>query len=1389
MAVTSTTPSISFTANGSTDEFAFTFLVPAQDTTGTITDSTASISSGSTTLNVTTADLFYTSDLQGKAITVAGAGTSSATLSTTINTRTDGDTVELTTAAGTTVSGAAITITTGTFNTSLKTNSDLKVFVDGTLKTITTHYTVRLNLGDDPNKGGTVIFTTGNVPTNGQKVVIVRDVTLARTTDFQTGGALTAKTLNSEFDTMVMAIQDTQFDTAASAIKFPSDESLSTTFLPASTSRSNKVLGFNSSGELEMKNDVTGGLSAITGTIVKGTTSLQTPLIEYTDGDDAITIADGGLVTIANGIYGTVDINGGAIDGTAIGANSHSTGKFTTLTSTGATVLRGLTYPSSDGSAGHVLKTDGSGNLAFEAVAGLSLFTALTDTPANYTSSGNKFVKVNSGATALEFDDTVITTTNTKTLTNKTIDADSNTISNLETDNIKAGTLVIESEGIGSNDNDTTIPTSAAVKDYVDTKVTAEDLDFQGDSGGALNIDLDSETLTIAGGTGIDTSGSGNTLTVAIDNTVATLTGSQSLTNKTIDVDNNTVSNIELDNLKSGVLDTDISSVSGSDDTIASAKAIKTYVDAQVTAQDLDATTDSGTIDIDLDSESLTVAGGEGIDTSATGTTITIAGEDATASNKGIASFSSDHFSVSSGAVSLKTDGIDDTHIDFGTGTNQVDTDVLPEGSTNLYYTDARARAVSLENVVEDTTPQLGGSLDVNGQDIVSTSNGAVEIKPNGTGAFNVDTEGNLEFKAGVGGSSFGTRSDDTVKFLQHTAPSGNYHISQGNYGVGYAPIHVEGGISINGTTTPSTDLLYNTGIQIETTHDGWPSVVLKAQSDSDKFGNIWFNRSGADGSNAYMSSGDTIGGFYASPYDEDDGDYFNVTAKFLAKSSQNHADGALGTKIEWYATPDDSKTMIDVMHMEGEKIWVNPDNADIDFRVDGDTNDNVFFVNAGTEKVGVKMNNPSYDLDVNGTFRATTLYGNAANLTFSIGNASDVDITTSAPDATNAYLKWNATDNEYQPAALSLTSNTLGADLDVNSHFIKGNASGSLTDFNAGKMDIRLKGGQMAQTISGTDTIKTGSLFSENISSFNFLMEDYRQDDGGISYIRLGIPFAQKTGQGDLISNNGQDSSARPTMAFQNRGVQKTWTFDGSTTSQSDTAKDMQYGGAIFTQEADPYNASFTNQNDLVLGAYPVGAEFNGDGASNMMNSHTTGDTVIYVGSKDSVVEAVGSGYNNRKIRHKIEEAVRFEGHSTGAFPKQTFTLNSTASLPINARLTQANSGATAYVYTATTNSNTVIVWDVTGSWTTNSADTISYNSGSGDTNANVYPTNLGSSAGSITSGGRATFGVPIIFPHRTTTERNAMTAAEGMVIYNSTDNKLQVYTGSAWETITSST
>jgi hypothetical protein len=148
--------------------------------------------------------------------------------------------------------------------------------------------------------------------------------------------------------------------------------------------------------------------------------------------------------------------------------------------------------------------------------------------------------------TTVDTFDTYLAAT-TKTLTNKTLDADNNTVSNLEVDNLKSGVLDTDLSSVAATD--TTLASAKAIKTYVDAQITAQDLDFQADSGGALAIDLDSETMTFTGGTGIDTSGSGNAVTFAIDSTVATLSGSQTLTNKSIDASQltGTVVNARLD--------------------------------------------------------------------------------------------------------------------------------------------------------------------------------------------------------------------------------------------------------------------------------------------------------------------------------------------------------------------------------------------------------------------------------------------------------------------------------------------------------------------------------------------------------------------------------------------------------------------------------------------------------------------------------------------------------------------------------------------------------------------------------------------------------------------------------------------------------------------------
>jgi len=148
--------------------------------------------------------------------------------------------------------------------------------------------------------------------------------------------------------------------------------------------------------------------------------------------------------------------------------------------------------------------------------------------------------------------------------------------------------------------------------------------------------------------------------TVSLPNATDTLVGlatTDTLTNKTLTTPTITSPVVNTGISGTAVLDSDTMS-GASATTVATSESIKAYVDSQVTAQDLDVISDSGTIDIDLDSESLTVAGGSGLNTSATGSTLTVAGDDATTSAKGVASFSSDNFSVSSGAVTIKDAGV-----------------------------------------------------------------------------------------------------------------------------------------------------------------------------------------------------------------------------------------------------------------------------------------------------------------------------------------------------------------------------------------------------------------------------------------------------------------------------------------------------------------------------------------------------------------------------------------------------------------------------------------------------------------------------------------------------------------------------------------------------------
>ena len=121
--------------------------------------------------------------------------------------------------------------------------------------------------------------------------------------------------------------------------------------------------------------------------------------------------------------------------------------------------------------------------------------------------------------------------TGSETLTNKTLTTPTLTSAVLNTG--VSGSAVLDEDNMAS-DSATKLATQQSIKAYVDSTVTQEDLDIAADSGSNIAIDLDGETLTLAGGTGIGSTTGTNSVTFAIDSTVTTLTGTQTLTNKTL---------------------------------------------------------------------------------------------------------------------------------------------------------------------------------------------------------------------------------------------------------------------------------------------------------------------------------------------------------------------------------------------------------------------------------------------------------------------------------------------------------------------------------------------------------------------------------------------------------------------------------------------------------------------------------------------------------------------------------------------------------------------------------------------------------------------------------------------------------------------------------------
>ena len=120
-------------------------------------------------------------------------------------------------------------------------NTDLNVYINGALQTITSNYTVS---GGDGSTGTISMSVTGSG--SGTTVVITRDITLERTTDFPVSGAFNIVALNTELDRLVAIAADLE-DQANRALQLTDFDANVSLVLPDVDTRKGKTLAFNAS--------------------------------------------------------------------------------------------------------------------------------------------------------------------------------------------------------------------------------------------------------------------------------------------------------------------------------------------------------------------------------------------------------------------------------------------------------------------------------------------------------------------------------------------------------------------------------------------------------------------------------------------------------------------------------------------------------------------------------------------------------------------------------------------------------------------------------------------------------------------------------------------------------------------------------------------------------------------------------------------------------------------------------------------------------------------------------------------------------------------------------------------------------------------------------------
>jgi len=574
--------------------------------------------------------------------------------------------------------------TLDTFNYTFKifADTDLQVIIRDatateTVKTLTTHYTVT---GAGSASGGTIVFTAGNIPTATETVVIRRAVPQTQAIDYIANDPFPAESHEEGLDRAMMTLQQLQEEVDRSIKLSKTNTMNSTEFTVGDTERAGKIFGFDSNGELVVSQE----LGTFKGNWSASVTYAARDIVKDTSTNNIFLCNTGHTSSGAEPLTTNTDsakwdllVDAESTTNSATAAAASATAAASSATSAASSA----TAAASSASAASTSETNAATSETNAEAAKTAAETAQAAAEAALDTFDDRFL----GAKASD----------------PTLDNDGNALQD--------GALYYDT-------------TNELMKVYDLTNTVWRQLALTGTNQTNVN--------TVAG----EISPTNNIATVAgvsteiaqvanIDSDVTTVANNETDIQTLADIEDGTVATNAISN--AGNVASDITTVAGQ---ISPTNNISTVagIDTQITnvsnntasittvATDLSGSNNIGTVATDI--ANVNLVGGS------------IANVNQVGSNIGTVNEFGERYRV---VTSDPTTSLDAGDLAFNTTANAL-----------KYYNGSNWEAIvagGLTDVVQDGTPQLGGNLDVNGNSIVSVSNGNISITPDGTGKVIID--------------------------------------------------------------------------------------------------------------------------------------------------------------------------------------------------------------------------------------------------------------------------------------------------------------------------------------------------------------------------------------------------------------------------------------------------------------------------------------------------------------------------------------------------------------------------------------------------------------------------------------------------------------------------